>query len=95
MKIDKDNEVVNDEINKILLRRNKSHDFNLDNNIQNQFRISNNNSHFFNNISFDDTKSEDSDYPDISSKPLLLQRANKKRKIISNLLNYVIHIIQN
>jgi hypothetical protein len=80
LKIDKDNEVVNDEINKILLRRNKSHDFNLDNNIQNQFRISNNNSHFFNNISFDDTKSEDSDYPDISSKPLLLQRANKKRE---------------
>ena len=40
LKIDKDNEVVNDEINKILLRRNKSHDFNLDNNIQNQFRIS-------------------------------------------------------
>ena len=80
MKIDKDNEVVNDEINKILLRRNKSHDFNLDNNIQNQFRISNNNSHFCNNISFDDTKSEDSDYPDISSKPLLLQRANKKRE---------------
>ena len=76
---DKDGE-VNNKINNILFRKHKSFDNIFNKDFQKEFYLSNKDSHFNNNNSFDDNKSENSDYDDISNEPILLKRTIKKKK---------------
>ena len=75
---DKDGE-VNNKINNILFRKHKSFDNIFNKDFQKEFYLSNKDSHF-NNNSFDDNKSENSDYDDISNEPILLKRTIKKKE---------------
>ena len=95
---------VNNQINNILFRRHKSFDNILTKELQKELILSKINSHNNNNNSFDDNKSENSDYSDISNKPILLKRTIRKKEnniksiklrnsyysklIISNILTY-------
>ena len=76
---DKDGE-VNNKINNILFRKHKSFDNIFNKDFQKEFYLSNKDSHFNNNNSFDDNKSENSDYDDISNEPILLKRTIKKKE---------------
>lgn len=76
---DKDGE-VNNIINNILFRKHKSFDNIFNKDFQKEFYLSNKDSHFNNNNSFDDNKSENSDYDDISNEPILLKRTIKKKE---------------
>ena len=76
---DKDEE-VNNKINNILFRKHKSFDNIFNKDFQKEFYLSNKDSHFNNNNSFDDNKSENSDYDDISNEPILLKRTIKKKE---------------
>ena len=76
---DKDGE-VNNKINNILFRKHKSFDNIFNKEFQKEFYLSNKDSHFNNNNSFDDNKSENSDYDDISNEPILLKRTIKKKE---------------
>ena len=76
---DKDGE-VNNKINNILFRKHKSFDNIFNKDFQKEFYLSNKDSHFNNNNSFDDNKSESSDYDDISNEPILLKRTIKKKE---------------
>ena len=76
---DKDGE-VNNKINNILFRKHKSFDNIFNNDFQKEFYLSKKDSHFNNNNSFDDNKSENSDYDDISNEPILLKRTIKKKE---------------
>ena len=76
---DKDGE-VNNKINNILFRKHKSFDNIFNKDFQKEFYLSNKDSHFNNNNSFHDNKSENSDYDDISNEPILLKRTIKKKE---------------
>jgi len=76
---DKDGE-VNNKINNILFRKHKSFDNIFNKDFQKEFYLSKKDSHFNNNNSFDDNKSENSDYDDISNEPILLKRTIKKKE---------------
>jgi len=76
---DKDGE-VNNKINNILFRKHKSFDNIFNKDFQKEFYLSNKDSHINNNNSFDDNKSENSDYDDISNEPILLKRTIKKKE---------------
>ena len=76
---DKDGE-VNNKINNILFRKHKSFDNIFNKDFKKEFYLSNKDSHFNNNNSFDDNKSENSDYDDISNEPILLKRTIKKKE---------------
>ena len=71
---------VNNKINNILFRKHKSFDNIFNKDFQKEFYLSNKDSHFNNNNSFDDNKSENSDYDDISNEPILLKRTIKKKE---------------
>ena len=95
---------VNNQINNILFRRHKSFDNILTKELQKELILSKIDSHNNNNNSFNDNKSENSDYSDISNKPILLKRTIRKKEnniksiklrnsyysklIISNILTY-------
>ena len=95
---------VNKQINNILFRRHKSFDNILTKELQKELILSKIDSHNNNNNSFNDNKSENSDYSDISNKPILLKRTIRKKEnniksiklrnsyysklIISNILTY-------
>ena len=76
---DKDGE-VNNKINNILFRKHKSFDNIFNKDFQKEFYLSKKDSHFNNNNSFDDNKTENSDYDDISNEPILLKRTIKKKE---------------
>jgi hypothetical protein len=76
---DKERE-VNNKINNILFRRHKTFDNIFSKEFQKEFFLLNNDSHFNNNNSFDDNKSENSDYDDISNEPILLKRTIRKKE---------------
>ena len=95
---------VNNQINNILFTRHKSFDNILTKELQKELILSKIDSHNNNNNSFNDNKSENSDYSDISNKPILLKRTIRKKEnniksiklrnsyysklIISNILTY-------
>lgn len=80
LKIDENEEELNNKINDILFRRHKSFDLLLSNNKQSQLILPQYNSHFNLNNSMEDNKSVNSDYSDISIKPILLKRTIKKKE---------------
>ena len=80
LKIDDNDEELNNKINNILFRRHKSFDLQLDYKRQSQLILPKYNSHFNHNNSMEDDKSVNSDYSDISVKPILLKRTIKKKE---------------
>ena len=71
---------VNNQINNILFRRHKSFDNILTKELQKELILSKIDYHYNNNNSFDDNKSENSDYSDISNEPILLKRTIRKKE---------------
>ena len=71
---------VNNQINNILFRRHKSFDNILTKELQKELILSKIDCHYNNNNSFDDNKSENSDYSDISNEPILLKRTIRKKE---------------
>ena len=80
VKINIKEDEINKKINNILFRKHKSFDNIFNKDFQKEFYLSNKDSHFNNNNSFDDNKSENSDYDDISNEPILLKRTIKKKE---------------
>ena len=80
LKIDDNDEELNNKINNILFRRHKSFDLQLDYKRQSQLILPKYNSYFNHNNSMEDDKSVNSDYSDISVKPILLKRTIKKKE---------------
>lgn len=96
---------INNQINNILFRRHTSFDILLNKELQEELILSNKDTHYSNiNNSFDDNKSENSDYADISNEPILLKKSVRKKEnniksiklrnsyysklILSNMLTY-------
>ena len=80
LKLVENEDEINKKINNILFRRHKSFDLHIDYNRQNQLILPHCNSRYNCNNSMKDNKSINSDYSDISIKPILLKRTIKKKE---------------
>ena len=79
VKINIKEDEINKKINNILFRKHKSFDYQLNNKIQNDLILPSY-SNYNDNNSFEDNKSINSDYCDISNEPILIKRTNKKKE---------------